>query len=134
MIRRPPTQIMLSMRDVEEMRVARARAQDEAAAQTQQHQAQQPQAAGDVLPPRTQYAGADDHSQQESVVGETQHAYGSSQFQSQDTSVGPSTHTQGWYGGGGGAAAGQQTETRRDALERERRELPPDQRITGNQS
>ncbi|CAD6893116.1 unnamed protein product [Tilletia controversa] len=128
MIRRPPTQLSLSLAEVDEMRAARARAQAEAAEQ------QQPQAMAGVQSDRVPFAGSvvpDQRSQQVSVVGETQHAYESSQFQSQGTSAGSSTQVQDWFAGG---AAGQQGETRREILERERRALPPDQRITGNRS
>ncbi|KAK0537900.1 hypothetical protein OC835_001607 [Tilletia horrida] len=135
MIRRPPTQIVLSARDVDDMRTARAharaRAEAEAEADAQAAAAASNAAAAaagaGAVSSSQQAAGFTEagSSQQVSVVGETQHAF-SSQFQSQ------SQQTQDWGGPLGSQQQQQQpAESRREAMERERRAMPAHQRIMG---
>ncbi|KAK0551133.1 hypothetical protein OC846_003419 [Tilletia horrida] len=86
------------------------------------------------------HAGAGEERSQVSAVPETQLGWGgSSQFPSQGTtSVPASSHhnTQDWIQAGGsgssaGGASGSQAEPRREAIERERRAMPANQRILG---
>ncbi|KAL9940995.1 hypothetical protein V8E36_000483 [Tilletia maclaganii] len=139
MIRRPPTQILLNMRDVEDTRVARERARAEAQQQQQQQQQHTRSQHGSATSGLafTHPVPSDELSQQvgttSSVVGETQLHQSmvfDSPFQSQAGGAGLPSQAQAQASHGAGPA-GHQAESHRDVLERERRALPSEQRIMG---